>query len=1614
MLPVGRFSIFALGGVGGIADAWCRFSDSEDLSVEKVSFMNTSQCLSRKFAVLSVSLALSAAVATSRADTTSTWTNAAGGNNWSTAGNWSPNSFDPSNGNGGVNYAVIIGTPSPTVLDISVTIDALTLNSGGILNTNGGTTLTVNGNVTDNGTITINAPQNGASTILAFANSTVSGSGAIVLNYVTSNAQLNGTLTQAAGHTIKGFGEINAALTNNGTVNANINGQTLYLQSSNMTNSATFEATAGGSLYVSGIAVTQGASGQISAQTGSVVNFSGATVTGGTVTSAGTGVIAIVNNSTFSGVTNNGVVNIGVNNTLNITGNLVDNGIITVNSGQNGGSTNLTFNGGTLSGTGMVVLNYPGANSQLNGILTQSAGHTIQGWGNINAALTNNGVVNANINGQALYLQTSNMTNNAAFEATSGGTLYVSGITVSQGTSGQLLAQNNSAVDLTGVTVSNGTLNTSGTGVIQVVGNTTLSNVTNSGALNILVNNTLTIAGNLIDNGTITVNSGQNGGSTNLTFNGGTLSGSGTVVLNYPTANSQLNGTLTQSAGHTIQGWGNINAALTNNGVVNANISGQTLNLQTSNMTNNATFEATNNGTLSINSIVVSQGISGQISATTGAVVNLSSATIANGTLASGLFQVFGTSVFNTLTNAATVNIIASSTLSVNGNLTNNGTLNVNPAQNGGTTTLNFNGGTVSGTGSIVLGYSTSNAQLTGTLTTGASQTIQGEGDILATLTNNGTLNANYNNGAIFLSTSNMTNNALFESTGGGSLNINGITVTQGASGQFIAGTNSNVVLTNAIISHGVLNSTAGNATVATGYYQVFGTTTFDSLTNNAPVYILNSQTLNITGNLTNNGLLNVNIAQNGGTTILNFNGGTVSGTGSIVLGYSTSNAELNGTLTQTSTHSIVGQGEINAVLTNNGTVNANASGQTLFLQGSSLTNTQLLESTNSSNLQFDQAIVVNNTGGNITANGGSVTFANGAAVIGGTITAVSGSLISISSFNNTLGYTASLNGLTLATGTQVNVYNSNTLNILGTTFTNNGNILVNPGQNGGSTVLNVAGNTTLTGNGTVTLNYSTSNAQFNTSANDTVTQDVHHTIQGFGDINASLINNGTVNANVSGQQLILQTNNMTNNSLFEATGGGSLALGAITVTQGASGQILAGPSSTVNLYGARLSKGALNGTGSFYLNNSSTFDSLTNNSTVSVPASTTLSVTGNLVDNGAINLNPSQNGGAAIVTFNGGTLSGTGVVSLDYGNGNAQVNGSLTQAAGHTLQGWGQINATLTNAGTILGNVNGQGLPLYGPTTNTGLIKATGGGSVSFASTAILANGSLGTGTFQTDANSAMSFPTNFSLNNGIISLTAPSSSVTGITSLTNAGNLSLVANAGLTLSGSLTGTAAGAITGKGTVLANSYFGSLAITGGTARTAINGTTTGTSKLTKLTLAGSTNAWTSDFDLTNNKLIVEDSATHAATLAALQNQAFYGRTHATGITSSDLPAGTVIAVADNAAFAISFTNFGGQMVDGNSILVAPELLGDADFSGKVDLSDLNIVLNHLGVATSAWTSGNFDGAATIDLTDLNDVLNNLGQTYSNPSAVATPEPASLVMASLGSVALLSSRRRRSA
>ncbi len=145
-----------------------------------------------------------------------------------------------------------------------------------------------------------------------------------------------------------------------------------------------------------------------------------------------------------------------------------------------------------------------------------------------------------------------------------------------------------------------------------------------------------------------------------------------------------------------------------------------------------------------------------------------------------------------------------------------------------------------------------------------------------------------------------------------------------------------------------------------------------------------------------------------------------------------------------------------------------------------------------------------------------------------------------------------------------------------------------------------------------------------------------------------------------------------------------------------------------------------------------------------------------------------------------------------------------------------------------------------------------------------------------------------------------------------------------------------------------------------------------------LTIAGTTNNWTGKLDLKNNSLIIEaeGSANKAAALIALQNQILSGSRNnwtGNGITSSSAAADPKhgIGIYDNAI--LNLTNFGGGTgnVDGNSILLAYSLVGDANFDGHVNVADLNLIRANWNLhGATNWSQGDLNGDGIVDSQDV--------------------------------------------
>jgi glucose/arabinose dehydrogenase len=170
-------------------------------------------------------------------------------------------------------------------------------------------------------------------------------------------------------------------------------------------------------------------------------------------------------------------------------------------------------------------------------------------------------------------------------------------------------------------------------------------------------------------------------------------------------------------------------------------------------------------------------------------------------------------------------------------------------------------------------------------------------------------------------------------------------------------------------------------------------------------------------------------------------------------------------------------------------------------------------------------------------------------------------------------------------------------------------------------------------------------------------------------------------------------------------------------------------------------------------------------------------------------------------------------------------------------------------------------------------------------------------------------------------------------------------------------------------------------------------------------------------DLTNNSMIVDYSGPVGTLVDDTRQHLLAGR-----LLSSSATGLTGLGYGDNAL--LGKTNFAGQPVDADSLLIKFTYFGDSDVDGDVDVNDLGNLAS-AWQTSGVWTSGDFDYNGTIDVNDLGLLASNwqagvgsplgpgsLGEALSalGLPAVSVPEPTAIA----GPVLLaLQLRRRRS-
>jgi hypothetical protein len=805
-----------------------------------------------------------------------------------------------------------------------------------------------------------------------------------------------------------------------------------------------------------------------------------------------------------------------------------------------------------------------------------------------------------------------------------------------------------------------------------------------------------------------------------------------------------------------------------------------------------------------------------------------------------------------TLSNAGdSATILNNIILTVDGNITNNGSLNL--SSTGNFTELVLGGNvTLSGTGTVTLSANTQNYIFGATsldqLTN--QETIQGAGQIghgQMALVNSGTIDANQSTATMTIDVNDgFTNTGKVEATAGATLLLSSTGTINNTGGTILANASTVQVNSSAVSGGNVTVTGAGTLQLNTGTIHNGST-----LTNSSTGTIEVASGINVLGGTINNSAGGTFKIDNNAT--LDLDGGTYTQLGTLQLNSSGNFTELvlegNVTLsggavtlsnnfqnyifgqvstdTLTNKETISGAGQVGhgqMTLVNSGTIDANQSAGMTIQANGGVTNTGTLEATAGATLTLSSTGAINNTGGKIlantgtvqvnssTVNGGAVTLTgastlqlNTATVHGGTLTNSATGTIEIVSGTNTLGGT-----INNSAGGTFKIDNNAILNLEGGTYAQLGTVQLN--SSGNFTELILDGDVTLSG-GTVTLSNNFQNYIFGQLSSDTLTN--QETIQGAGQIGhgqMTLVNSGTINSNQSSGITIQANGGVTNTGTLEATSGATLTLSSTGVVNNAGGTIVA-TTGTVQVNSSTVSGGTitLTGASSLQLNTATVHgETLTNSSTGTIEIASGTNMLGGTINNSAGGIFKIDNN--ATLDLAGGTYSQLGAMQLNSSGNFTELvlDGNVTLSGGtvtlsNNFQNYifGQISSnTLTNQETI----QGAGQIGHGQMTlvNSGTINSNGSAGMT-----IQANGGVtNTGTLEATSGATLTLSSTGVVNNTGGTISANTGTLQVNSSTVNGGAITLTGASLLQLN---TGTIHG-----GSTITNSSTGTIEVASGT------------------------------------------------------------------------------------------------------------------------------------------------------------------------------------------------------
>lgn len=632
-------------------------------------------------------------------------------------------------------------------------------------------------------------------------------------------------------------------------------------------------------------------------------------------------------------------------------------------------------------------------------------------------------------------------------------------------------------------------------------------------------------------------------------------------------------------------------------------------------------------------------------------------------------------------------------TLTVFGDVMNDGLIHVNPFAFGSATTLAFDvDALLGGSGELRLGSVDSRARIVtnsgSTLTHGANHLISGFGRIQGTIVNNGTIRSDSDE--IRFTTLDKTNNSLIEAIGPGVLDISGVTITQGAGGLIIAqGAGGQVELVNATIVGGDLRG------IVDADVSVDTSSTLDGVRFTGEMNVQNAHVLTIRNSFENNGTIDINPSGFGSTTSMFFaDTMTLEGDGEIELSSPASRARIQTAagevLTINPLMTVRGIGRIEADYVNNGLLSSNEGG-TIEMTVNPKQNNSVMEAIGGSDLLIQGVTVSQSSSAEIRALGSGSQIR----LIGGEI--VGGQLVSMGDGQSVIVSSSVLDGVDHQGSLLVS--NAQVLT-LRNSFTNSGVVTVNPIGGGSTTSVFVEDSMTISGGGEIVLNSLATRARIQTGDGAVLTIASDQTIRGLGQVAAEMVNEGLVSSDAGGE-LRLLTEPKINNSTIEAIDGSQLAITGITVTQGLGGEIRGdGLGSVVTFVASSLVGGDLvtTGTSRVEMSSSSSLDDVNSTAMILVPNAHVLQIFDQTLNNGMIEVNPIGGGSATSLLFSEDmTLDGNGTILLRAVSTRARLIGAtnetnLALGTGQRLKGIGQIGINLLNLGVIAPGIDGVG----------------------------------------------------------------------------------------------------------------------------------------------------------------------------------------------------------------------------------------------------------------------------------------------------------------------------------